>query len=177
MKKDSLKPVRELYSLRKAVSDILGIPFTERIDHQAFKPHQKTLALWAVDCAERVLPYFEAKYPDDARARQAVEALRSWLTTGIFKMAVIRTASLSAHAAAKGRSELDAVYAAHSAGQAVGTAHVATHALGAALYAIRAVAAHTGNIEDGTVKERSWQLARLRELLRSSGNESIQRHR
>ena len=168
MKKDSLKPVRELYSLRKAVSEILGIPFTERIDHQAFKPHQKTLALWAVDCAERVLPYFEAKYPADPRPRQAVEALRSWLTTGIFKMAVIRTKSLSAHAAAKGRSELDAVYAAHSAGQAVGTAHVATHALGAALYAIRAVAAHSGNIEDGTVKERNWQLSHLREYAERS---------
>ncbi len=167
MKKTSLNPTKELYSLRKAVSDILGVPFTERIDHQAFKPHQRTLALWAADCAERVLPYFETKYPDDARPRQAVKALRSWLTTGIFSMAFIRAASLSAHSAAKGKSELDANYAAHAAGQAVGTAHVATHSLGAALYAIRAVAAHTGTVEDGTVKERAWQLERLNELAHS----------
>ena len=147
--------------MRRQVSEILNKPFTERIDHQAFKPDQKILALWAADCAERVLPYFEDKYPDDDRPRKAIEALREWIRTGEFHMAVIRKASLGAHAAAKGKAEADAIFAAHAAGQAVGTAHVSTHSLGASLYAIRAVAVHTGNVEDGLVKERNWQLERL----------------
>src|SRR5687768_7945440 len=33
----------------------------------------KTLARWAIDCAERVMPYFEQTYPQDRRPRQAIE--------------------------------------------------------------------------------------------------------
>ena len=162
MKPERVGPIELLYEVRKSVSEILGKPFTERIDHQIFKPDQKLLAIWAARCAERVLPYFEEKYPDDDRPRQAIAALRDWITTGIFNMSVIRKASLGAHSAAKGKKEADAIFAAHAAGQAVGTAHVVTHALGAALYGIRAVAAHSGNVNDG-LEERDWQLERLRE--------------
>jgi hypothetical protein len=122
------------------------------------------LAVWAADCAERVLPYFEERYPEDNRPRKAIVALHEWIYTGVFSMAAIREASLGAHAAAKGKKEADAVFAAHAAGQAVGTAHVVTHALGASLYAIRAVAAHSGNVNDG-LKERDWQLERFRNIL------------
>ena len=31
---------------------------------------------WACDCAERVLPIFEAQFPDDRRPRQAIEMAR-----------------------------------------------------------------------------------------------------
>jgi hypothetical protein len=156
-----------LYEVRKAVSEILERPFTERIDHQIFRPDQKTLALWAADCAVRVLPYFEEKYPDDDRPRKAIETLHRWIDTGVFKMAVIRKASLDAHAAARkprADGEIAACFAAHAAGQAVGTAHVPTHALASSLYGIRAVAVHTGNVTEGIVKERDRQLQRLREL-------------
>src|SRR5688572_21126266 len=61
----------------------------------------KTLALWAINCAERVMPYFEEKYPQDRRPRQAIDTLKTWLATGVFKMAVIRKASLDSHAAAR----------------------------------------------------------------------------
>ena len=164
VKKEKTRPVALLYEFRRSVSEILDQPFTERIDHQAFRRDQKVLAVWAAECAERVLPYFEEKYPKDDRPRKAIEALHDWIKTGEFHMKTIRAASLGAHAAAKGRKEADAVFAAHSAGQAVGTAHVATHAMGAALYGIRAVAAHIGNVSDGLVKERIWQLDRLRKL-------------
>ncbi len=151
-----------LYEIRKAVSEILNKPFSERIDHQIFKSDQKILALWAADCAEHVLPYFEDKYPNDNRPRKAIEECKTWANTGIFKMSIIRKASLEAHAAAKTAKEDDAKYAAHAAGQAVGTAHVVTHSLAAALYGIRAVAAHTGNVDDGPVTECNWQLELLR---------------
>jgi hypothetical protein len=81
-------------------------------------------------------------------------------------MAVIRKASLNAHAAAKRAKEDDARYAAHAAGQAVATAHVPTHALGSSVYGIRSAAAHSGNIDDGLSKERNWQLQRLREYVK-----------
>ena len=60
-----IKPVALLYDIRKSVSEILNKPFSERINHQVFQPDKKALALWAIDCAERVLPYFEEKYPSD----------------------------------------------------------------------------------------------------------------
>ena len=51
------------------------------------KTDHKTLAIWAIDCAERVLPYFEKKYPEDHRPRQVIETLQAWINTGVFKMA------------------------------------------------------------------------------------------
>jgi len=158
-----IRPAAMLYDVRKAVSEVLDKPFTERMDHQVFRPYQKELALWAADCAERVLPYFEDLHPDDDRPRKAILECREWVRTGVFHMAVIRRVSLSAHAAAKEVKGNDAAcFAAHAAGQAVGTAHVNTHALGSSIYAIRAVIAYTGDIDEGLVKEREWQLERLR---------------
>jgi hypothetical protein len=167
VKKEIISPTKILYEVRKSVSEILVKPFTERMDHQIFKADKKVLALWAADCAEHVLPYFEDKYPDDDRPRKAIQVLREWISSGVFRMAVIRGASLPAHAAAKGKNESDAIFVAHAAGQAVGTAHVPTHALGTSLYGIRAAVAHSGNINDG-LRERDWQLERLREYAKNS---------
>jgi hypothetical protein len=161
---NKIKPVALLYDIRKSVSKILEKPFSEQIDHQIFQPDKKVLALWAIDCAERVLPYFEEKYPDDKRPRKALETVKEWLDTGVFKMSVIRKASLDAHAAAKDAKEDYAKYVAHAAGQAVATAHVPTHALGSSVYSIRAVAAYSGNVNDGLIRERNWQLQRLQDI-------------
>ncbi len=129
---------------------------------------QRLLAVWAADCAEHVLPYFEEKCPNDDRPRKAIEACRTWAATGVFKMAVIRQASLDSHAAAREVGADNAArYAARAAGQAVATAHVPTHAIGAAVYAIKAVVAHSNNLDDGLIKECDWQLQRLREYSRT----------
>lgn len=98
----------------------------------------KTLAGWAIDCARRVLPFFEKQYPADRRPRLALETLEDWVKTGVFKMAVIRRASLDSHAAAREVGEDNAARAAaRSAGQAAATAHVPVHAVGGAIYAYR----------------------------------------
>ena len=55
---------------------------------------QRSLATWAADCAERVLPFFEKSYPNDNRPRKAIEVCRTWVRTGVFRMADIRGASL-----------------------------------------------------------------------------------
>ena len=129
---------------------------------------QKTLALWAIDCAERVMPYFEEKYPKDARPRKAIETLKAWIDTGVFKMTVIRKASLDSHAAAREVGEdSPARSAARAAGQAVATAHVPRHSYGSAIYAQQAIfrASKPSEADAAVAKERQWQIARLRELM------------
>jgi hypothetical protein len=129
---------------------------------------QKALANWAADCAERVLPLFEQAFPKDDRPRKAIETCRTWVRTGVFRMAEIRGASLAAHAAARDARENEAArFAARAAGQAVATAHVPQHAYGGAYYALKAIAAtHPANADAKVVKERSWQSRRIPEHLR-----------
>lgn len=128
------------------------------------KTGKKTLAKWAIACAERVLPHFENKYPEDKRPRQALETLRIWINIGVFKMSVIRKASLDAHAAAREVGEdSPARSAARACGQAVATAHVARHAYGPAIYAQQAVFRATNSIEEAE-KERNWQYQQLLKL-------------
>lgn len=129
------------------------------------------LAVWAKACAERVLPYFEQRFPEDRRPRQALDTLQTWIDTGVFKMAVIRKASLDSHAAAREVGEDDAARsAARAAGQAVATAHVITHAPGAAIYAQQAVhrAANAAEAESAVARERDWQVQHLISLRNAS---------
>jgi hypothetical protein len=133
---------------------------------------KNTLAVWAIDCAGRVLPSFEEQYPDDPRPRVALNVCREWTTTGVFSMTVIRRASLAAHAAARDVGKDNAARsAARAAGQAVATAHVATHSPAAAKYALQAVwrAADPGEAEAAVAGERDWQYRHLL-ALRSSTN-------
>ena len=129
--------------------------------------HHRTLAVWAVDCVERVMPYFEEEYPEDHRPRNAIEACREWVRTGVFKMANIRKAALASHAAAREVGEDNAARsAARAAGQAVATAHVPTHSIGAANYALQAIhrAANSSDADAAIAKERDWQYQHLLEL-------------
>ncbi len=131
------------------------------------KTDHKTLAVWAIDCVERVLPYFEEKYPKDHRPRKAIEALRKWIHTGIFRMADIRKAALDAHAAAREVGEDTAARsAARAAGQAVATAHVPRHSYGAAVYAQQAIyrATNSSDADAAIAKERDWQYQHLLDL-------------
>ena len=131
------------------------------------KTDHKTLAVWAIDCAERVMPYFEKTYPEDHRPRKAIETLKAWIDTGVFKMAVIRKASLDSHAAAREVGEDNAARsAARAAGQAVATAHVPRHSYGSAIYAQQAIyrATDPSDVDVAVIKEREWQYQHLLEL-------------
>ena len=133
------------------------------------KTDHKTLAIWAVDCVERVMPYFEEKYPEDHRPRHALETLQTWINTGEFRMTVIRGTALASHAAAREVGEDNAARSvARAAGQAVATAHVSTHSIGGAIYALQAIhrATDSSYADAAVAKERDWQyrhLLRLRE--------------
>jgi hypothetical protein len=139
----------------------------------ASKTNHKTLAIWAADCAERVLLHFEEKYPEDTRPRKAIEACREWARTGVFRMADVRKTALAAHAAARDVTEDNAARsAARAAGQALATAHVPAHAIAAAMYAATSVrdSANPPDADSAATEERNWQyqhLLRLTEKLPS----------
>ncbi len=122
------------------------------------KENQKLLAVWALDCAEHVLPLFEKAFPNDNRPRKAIEIGRKWILTGAFRMSEIRGASLSAHASAKDAKENSvACFVAHAAGQAVATAHVTQHAYGGAYYALKAISAVSSeDAKENIAKEFDW---------------------
>ncbi|MFH0860343.1 MAG: hypothetical protein V1921_04025 [Candidatus Altiarchaeota archaeon] len=135
-----------------------------REDHEA-------LAVWAADCAEHVLPYFEKEYPEDDRPRKAIKACRRWARTGVFRMADVRRDSLAAHAAAREAKEDSAArYAARAAGQAVATAHAPRHAIGPAWYGIKAAEAA------GVADEREWQHSHLPKRLHPMVSAEATRH-
>lgn len=117
-----------------------------------------------------MLPLFETVRPNDRRPRTAIETGRQWVATGIFSMSTIRSASLTAHAAAKDVPDHPAAAAAaHAAGQAVATAHVAQHAYGGANYALRAIeAASADNLFEAVGEELDWQSRHLPAHLRES---------
>ncbi len=149
----------------------------ERLVELLKQASQKTSAVWAIDCAERVLSFFEERFPEDSRPRTAIETLQTWVETGVFKMAVIRKASLDAHAAAREVGEDNAARsAARATGQAVATAHVPAHALGAAIYALQALyrAADSTSAEAVVAKEREWQCRHLLDLIKDDSNSAIQ---
>jgi hypothetical protein len=138
---------------------------------------QKTLAIWAADCAGRVLEYFEMLHPKDSRPRRAIEAARAW-AGGKITMMMARKAAIATHAAARQTNDPAAVAAARAAGHAAATAHSIRHARGAPAYAIVAViaAAAADERESATAAERKWQLAKLRSSARnriSNGQERL----
>lgn len=152
-------PRKSKFSIARKDQEMLDL--VSRADHG-------TLAIWAIDCAERVMHHFEKRFPGDQRPRTAIETLRSWMATGVFRMAVIRKASLDAHAAARETGEDGpARSAARAAGQAVATAHVPRHSYGSAIYAQQAVhrAATPLYADEAAARERKWQLAQLGKLL------------
>jgi hypothetical protein len=141
------------------------------IEELASRTNHRKLAIWAADCAEHALPYFEKGSPEDNRPRKAIEATRAWAQTGVFKMADVRRVALAAHAAAREVQEDNAARsAARAAGQALATAHVPRHAIAAAIYAATAVrdATNSSDADAATVKERNWQYQHLLELVKNS---------
>src|SRR5256885_10964216 len=123
--------------------------------------HHRLLAQWAAECAEHVLPLFEAVQPSDPRPRRAVEQARAW-TRGEITMTQARSAAGHANAAARDLSGA-ARHAAPAAGQAAAVAHLAAHELRAAAYAIQAApaAAAEGEGDRAGWRECSWQRERL----------------
>jgi hypothetical protein len=132
------------------------------------KGDRRSLVLWATDCAEHVLQYYEQRYPKDDRPRKAVEAGRAW-ARGEIALSAARAAAFAAHAAARDADQAAARAAARAAGHAAATPHVAGHAGHAAAYAATAAtcAALPTEAAAATTKERYWQYRHLPKHLRA----------
>ena len=135
---------------------------TEEVWRPGEQDH-RTLAIWAADCADHVLPYFEEQHPEDNRPRAALAAGRAW-ARGELAVSEVREAAFSAHAAARDADDAAAIAAARAAGHAAATAHVAEHARHAADYAVKA--AHPTDAGAAAATERDWQVRRLPKHLR-----------
>jgi hypothetical protein len=126
----------------------------------------RLLAMWAADCAEHVVHYFEEARPKDDRPRRAIDLGRAW-ARGEVTWWEARAAGGHANAAARDLRGAPR-HAAYAAGQAAAVGHVAAHELGAAAYAIRATQAAAAD-DDGNEAGRSecqWQRSRLPDEIR-----------
>src|SRR3954462_5172634 len=118
---------------------------------------RRLVAAWAADCAERVLPLFEAEAPDDDRPRDAIERTRAFSRGELTARGEISRRFVAGRAAGSVTSPA-AVAAARSAAQASGVAHMGAHALGAAAYTARA--------SQDAIAETDWQLSRMTDDVR-----------
>ena len=118
---------------------------------------RRIVAVWAADCAERVLGLFEAEAPGDSRPRDAIARLRAF-SRGELGVAEARRRFV-AHAAA--REVSGAVAAARAAGQAASIPHMGAHALGAAAYAAKAAGLAAPERPEAVSEEIRWQLGRM----------------
>lgn len=127
---------------------------------------RKQIGLWAADCAERVLPLFEAKAPADTRPRQAIESFRAF-ARGQMRKGELRAALGAAYAAAREVGDSCAAAAARAAGLVAGTPYMharitldqAKHVLGPAMYAARARDLAAGNDPRAGDEEIRWAIA------------------
>lgn len=83
----------------------------------------RTVARFAVESADEVLPVFEEVHPDDRRPRIAIGAAWTFID-GADRSRLQRTASLDAHRAAKDAADVLAQHAAHAAGDAASAAYL-----------------------------------------------------
>lgn len=121
---------------------------------------RRIVADWAADCAERVLPLFEAEAPADDRPRDAIARTRAFSRGELDAAGEIRRRFVAGRAASAATSPAG-VAAARAAAQAAGVAHMGAHALGAAAYAAKAVGLAEPENPDATADEIAWQLDRM----------------
>jgi hypothetical protein len=143
-------------------------PIRELIERQK----HRTLVLWVIDCAPRVLSIFESRYPEETRPRETLEAADAW-ARGEIKMPIAKRAAHAAHNAATAVADDPAACAAACAmGHVVGTVHVETHAMGLVLYGLTAFVYAEGqeNADEVIARECGFLYDRLLYWEASIGN-------
>jgi hypothetical protein len=126
---------------------------------------RRLVAHWAADCAERVLPLFEAKAPADTRPRDAIEGARAFARDGK-RTARLRSLCWAAFAVARDVGDPAATAAARAAGLAAATAythalatpHQSKHVLGPAVYQAEARELAAGNDPGIGDEEIRWAI-------------------
>jgi hypothetical protein len=121
---------------------------------------RRIVAAWAADCAERVLPLFEAEAPGDPRVRDAIARTRAFSRGDLDTTSQIRRRFEAGRAARAATSPAGAA-GARAAAQASAVAHMGAHALGAAAYAAKAIALASPADPRAAHDEVRWQLDQL----------------
>ena len=128
---------------------------------------RRAVAAWAADCAERVLPIFEAAAPGDGRPRNLLARTRAFacgeldVAEGIRRRFAGGVPAREVHAPA-------AAAAARAAGQAAAIPHMGAHALGAAAYAAKAAGLAAPDRADAVREEVRWQLDHMSAAVRAA---------
>ena len=128
---------------------------------------RRIVALWAADCAERVLGVFEAEAPGDSRPRDAIARTRAFARGELGVAEEIRRRFING-AAAREVSAPAAAAAARAAGQAAAIPHMGAHALGAAAYAAKAAGLAAPDRPDAVREEIRWQLGHMSAPVRAA---------
>ena len=128
---------------------------------------RRIVAMWAADCAERVLALFEAEAPEDDRPRDAIARTRAFARGELGTAEEIRRRFVAGRAA-RAVTSPSAIAAARAAAQASGVAHMGAHALGAAAYAAKAAALGSPGLPNAADDEIRWQLEHMSAAARSA---------
>ena len=128
---------------------------------------RRIVAEWAADCAERVLPLFEAEAPNDHRPRDLIARARAFARGELQVAGEIRRRFTGGVGAGEASSPA-AVAAARAAGQAVAVCHMGAHALGAAAHAVKAAALADPVRPEAAGDEIRWQLDHMTPAVRAA---------
>jgi hypothetical protein len=153
--RDTVEVVRRFCPWQDAWKNVsMGSPQT------LSEAHRRIVAVWAADCAERVLWVFEAEAPQDGRPRDAIARTRAFARGELGVAEEIRR-RLIATGAARDVKAPAAAAAARAAGQAAAIPHMGAHALGAAAYAAKAAGLAASDRPDAVNEEIRWQLGHV----------------
>lgn len=128
---------------------------------------RRALARWALACAERVVPLFDADAVAHERIHDAIARTRAY-SEGEGSAAQEISKRLVAGRAANAATTPSGAAAARSVAQAAAVAHMGAHALGAAAYAVKAVSLARVDQPERVDDEIRWQVANLRADERSA---------
>lgn len=103
----------------------------------------RTLALWALACAQRPVRLLDERYPGETRPQTALALCREW-AKGRVKMPEAKRALLQVHAMAKELTVPADIALCHAVGQACAAVHVETHAIGLPIYELTAIVLEYG---------------------------------
>lgn len=134
-----------------------------------YSKEHKILAIWAIDCLNRILPLFEVKYPNENILKIATDTLKKWINDEI-KMWDARKYTYVVLSLAKTLEKNDKPYSqiVRATSHCLATCHVPTHSEGTAMYvvsAIKLINQGENDLINIMQNERIWQINHLKKLI------------
>ncbi|AIY05455.1 hypothetical protein Plano_1490 [Planococcus sp. PAMC 21323] len=125
---------------------------------------QIELAKWAIDAAERVLPYLEQEFPQDEKVLNGIRIIELWQNQEA-TVHQVRKAGFKVHELARECKKETAKAAARAIGHAIAVGHMRGHAMVATDYVIKTMNLAFNNELNKATEEREWQLHRLHKFI------------